>query len=226
MTDGLRLNLGCGKFPMKGWVNVDGTRGPGVDHVMNLERIHSWPWDTDSVDEVYASHVIEHIQNPLRMMNQLHRVCKPDARATFLCPYGSSDDAWVNPTHVREMYVGSWAAFGQPFYWREDAAGYGYSGDWVVEEVRLRVKAEDWKLVFRVCDRNQEEALHAMWRRVQSYRNVVSEMVATLRCQKPVRAADRELQEDKTIVFEVLEAMTPWENRVLEVGRLVMGLPK
>lgn len=217
MTEPLRLNLGCGKHPMEGWVNVDSTKGPGVDHVMSLERIHPWPWDTDSVDEVMASHVIEHLANPLRMMNQLWRVCKPDARATFACPYGSSDDAWENPTHVRPMFVGSWGFFGQPMYWREDAAGYGYVGDWVVEEIHLRVTKTTW---------GKAGGMFAMWDQVMTDRNVVSEMVATLRCQKPARPPDRDLQEDKVIVFEVLEPITPWENEVREVGRLVMGLPK
>jgi SAM-dependent methyltransferase len=235
--DGLRLNLGCGKHPMEGWVNVDQHLAPGVDLVANLDgptltlphlterdyfgaRSHM---RSNSVDEVYGSHVIEHIANVLPLMGELWRVCKPDARATFACPYGSSDDAWENPTHVRPMFVGSWSVFGQPYWWRED---YGYRADWVVEEVRLRIKADTWSSALQVATEHDHATLLTLWGMVESERNVVSEMVATLRCNKPARAADRDLQEDKVVVFEVMEPVDAWNNEVREVGRLQMGLPR
>jgi SAM-dependent methyltransferase len=228
MTDGLRLNLGCGKHPIEGWVNVDQTPEPGVDMALNLDdTVIRLPWTDDSVDEVYGSHVIEHITNTLRLMGELWRVCKPDARATFLTPYGSSDDAWENPTHVRPMFVGSWSFFGQPHYWRED---YGYRADWVVEEVRLRITPQALDHVTAILDLDQanvdNEDVMNLWWATRYERNVVSEMVAVLRCNKPARAADRDLQEDKVVVFEVLEPVDAWNNEVHEVGRLQMGLPR
>lgn len=225
---GLRLNLGCGKWPMEGWYNIDQTPGPGVDGIGDLDASDlRLGWEDSSVDEVRGSHVIEHITHVLPLMQELWRVCKPDARATFACPYGSSDDADENPTHVRRMFVGSWGFFGQPMYWRED---YGYTADWMVEEIRLRVGlgGHGWPYAegVEIPRGHYEGQLHALWDRVQHRRNVVKEMVATLRCQKPARAADRTLQEDKTIVFEVLEPVDAWENSAREVGRLVQGLPQ
>ena len=219
MTEPLRLNLGCGKHPMEGWVNIDNVGCEHADRQIDLDRMDKlWlPWDDDTVDEVYSSHMIEHLHRPLDLMQELWRVCKADARATFLCPYGSSDDADENPTHVRRMFVGSWGFFGQPNYWRED---YGYRGDWVVEEVHLRVKREVWADHERLLE---NYPMTSLWERIQCERNVVSEQVAILRCNKPARPADRELQENKVIVIEVLEPINAWENAVREVGRLEMG---
>lgn len=211
----VRLNLGCGKHPMEGWVNVDAVDGPGVDLAWDLDSpLPLLPFPDDSVDEVYGSHVIEHITNVLPLMDALYRVCRPDARATFACPYGSSDDAWENPTHVRPMFVGSWGFFGQPNYWRED---YGYKGDWVLEEVRLSITPS-----IKIPDDN----LLALWLMVRHDRNVVAEMAATLRCNKPARPPDRTLQDSYDIVFYSQTPVSPWEHNITEIGRLRAGVPE
>lgn len=216
-----RLNLGCGQHPMEGWVNVDHFPGPGVDVAMNIENDHAYlrHFGVDSITEVMASHVIEHLVNPLAMMQGLYSVCAPDARATFACPYGSSDDADENPTHVRRMFVGSWGYFGQPMWWRDST---DYTADWVVEEIHLRVDSGMWAWACGIAQDDQQ-AVTVLWERIQQTRNVVKEQVATLRCNKPARPRDRALQENRTIVFEVLEPLNAWENAVREVGRLGMG---
>ena len=38
-----RLNLGCGKGPLDGWINLDVVRLPGVDVVADLERCAEAP---------------------------------------------------------------------------------------------------------------------------------------------------------------------------------------
>src|SRR5258708_31966184 len=65
-----------------------------------------------------GSHVIEHLRDPLPFMEELWRVSRPGAKAVFRCPYGSTDDADEDPTHVRRMFAGSWGYFGQPHYHR------------------------------------------------------------------------------------------------------------
>ncbi len=99
----LRLNLGCGRFPISGWVNVDSVKLPEVDVVADLEA-GSLPFANDSVSEIAGSHLLERIRNSLGLMQELHRIAKPDARATFRVPYGSSDDADTDPTHVRRYF--------------------------------------------------------------------------------------------------------------------------
>lgn len=56
----MKLNLGCGRHPREGWVNIDRSDIPEVDRRMDLFR---YPWNIpdDSVEEVYCSHIIEHI---------------------------------------------------------------------------------------------------------------------------------------------------------------------
>lgn len=187
MTD-LRLNVGCGRDIRDGWVNVDTVELPGVDVICDLDDHPKLPYDDDTVNEIHASHLIEHLHNPLPLLQELWRVAHPDAKAVFRCPYGSSDDADEDPTHVRRMYVGSWGFFSQPFYWRAD---YGYRGDWRTSLVQLRLYPD----LSGISDREAQ----AM---IRFERNVVAEMVATLTPVKPAREPDRGLQEPPPVVIE------------------------
>jgi SAM-dependent methyltransferase len=182
----VRINLGCGRFPIPGWINVDSVMLPEVDVVVDLEGA-TLPFENDSVTEMAGSHLLEHIKNSLGLMQELHRIAKPGATAVFRVPYGSSDDADTDPTHVRRYFWGSWGYFSQPYYWRAD---YGYRGDWELEDVLLIVKDEyrgkSWTEVFQA---------------VEERRNVVKEMVATLRAIKPIRPPLRALQKQPVIRF-------------------------
>jgi predicted SAM-dependent methyltransferase len=177
-----KLNVGCGRNVREGWINLDSYPLPGVDVVADLENCATTPLplESDSVNEFLLSHVLEHIRNVLPMMQELHRVAMPGATMVVRTPYGSSDDAFEDPTHVRQVFVGSFGYFSQPYYWRAD---YGYRGDWIAESITLEI------------------ALHLrhlpdaeIWDRIHRERNIVVEMIATLRAVKPIREPLRELQ--------------------------------
>ncbi len=144
-------------------------------------RTQPLPFPDDSAEEMLASHLIEHIPDPLAMMQELHRVAKPGCKATFLVPHGGSDDAWEDPTHVRPYYLGSFGYFGQPWYWRAD---YNYRGDWKVNKIVLRVSQE------AVAVFGKERLVEAM----KYYRNIVSEMTVEMTAIKPIRECRRDLQ--------------------------------
>jgi len=179
---GSRLHIGCGRTILPGWINLDFVQGPGVDVVANLDACASTPLpiESDSVDEIRGSHVLEHLHHPLPLMQELHRVARVGCKAVFETPYGSSDDAFEDPTHVRQYFLNSYGYFAQPTYWRAD---YGYRGDWQAEMIVLAVA----KARYEKSEPKQVLA-DAM-----SLRNVVLEMSAQLLAIKPVREPKREL---------------------------------
>ncbi len=83
----LKLNLGCGKVPIEGYVNVDRRPAPGVDLVVDLQRT-SWPFRDSQFDEVLASHILEHLIDMEAAMREIHRVMKPGGLLKILVPYG------------------------------------------------------------------------------------------------------------------------------------------
>lgn len=178
-----RLHVGCGRNILPGWVNLDAVPLPGVEVVADLGRCREvpLPLPDDHFDEFLLSHVIEHLPDPLPMMQELWRVAKPSARMVIRCPHGGSDDAWEDPTHARPYFASSFAYFSQPFYWRAD---YGYRGDWQVEQITFVVDRS-------VCEGLEPAEVMA---RIDSQRNVVRELIAELTCIKPSREPEKALQ--------------------------------
>lgn len=179
----MRLNLGCGRDIRDGWVNVDQHPAPGVDLVFDLDRSDKveLPWPDDTFTDVYLSHLIEHLHHPLPLFEEVWRVTQPDATMVVRCPYGSSDAADEDPTHVRRLFLNSWGYFGQPYYWRAD---YGYRGDWCAETITLKVNDPNLKPL-------ADEELGML---IKHSRNIVAEMVVELRAVKPARPPESDLQ--------------------------------
>ena len=186
----VKINLGCGRNIRKGWINVDWAALEGVDVIADLDQCRSvpLPFDSDSVDEILISHVIEHLNDPLSLMQEAYRIAKPGSYCVVRVPYGASDEAWEDQTHKRAYFLGSFGYFSQPYYWKAD---YGYRGDWQPEVIRLTVGREH-------TGANGKEFL----KRINSERNLVREMVAVLRAVKPIREPKAELQTAPEIRIE------------------------
>jgi len=171
-----RLHFGCGGDVRQGWINLDSRPLPGVDVIANLDacRRKPLPFADDSIDELMGNHILEHLSDPLALMQELHRIAKPGAKLVFRVPYGSSDDADQDPTHVKRYFMRSFYYFSQLGYTHFD---YDYRGDWDTVSVVLSVDAA--RHGGKIFDQLLEE--------VRSQRNVVLEMTATLSAVKPAR---------------------------------------
>jgi len=177
-----KLNLGCGKTILPDWINLDKVPSSGVDIIADLDKCQEikLPFDNDAIDEFFASHVIEHLHHPLAFMEEIHRIAKPNAKAVFRVPYGSSDDAFEDPTHVKAYFLNSFSYFTQPYYWFAD---YGYRGDWLIDKIILLVDANTHQ------GKNAEQIMFE----VKTFRNIVKEMIVELRAIKPIREPKQEL---------------------------------
>jgi hypothetical protein len=121
----------------------------------------------------------------------LHRIAQPGAQLTIRSPYGSSDDAFEDPTHRQRFFMNSFQYFAQPMYSRAD---YGYRGDWEPKTVTLLVPRAQ----------NQGLSGEAILHKVRHLRNVVVEVVAVLEAVKPIRAADRGLLSSTTVDLQLV----------------------
>ncbi len=92
------LHLGCGTRSCAGCLNVDCVALPGVDVVWDLNT-YPWPFATGAWHEVVACHVLEHLDDLVQAVTELHRILAPGGRAEVRVPHMAGWGAWNNPTH-------------------------------------------------------------------------------------------------------------------------------
>jgi SAM-dependent methyltransferase len=96
----IRLDLGSGGKRREGFFGVDHLPLDGVDILADLNQPLALIPD-NSVDHLISSHVLEHVQNLLPLMQEIHRICKPDALIEITVPHFSNVYGFSDPTHVR-----------------------------------------------------------------------------------------------------------------------------
>jgi SAM-dependent methyltransferase len=92
------LDVGCGSKKYPGSVGVDISADTDADVVHDLDRF-PYPFEDDSFDQVLMQDVIEHVREPIKVMDELHRICAPGARIQLRTPHFSSMLAYSDPTH-------------------------------------------------------------------------------------------------------------------------------
>ena len=113
-----KLNLGSGLNPLKGFINVDFTEREGVDVVHNLETF-PYPFEDNSIDYILMDNSLEHLEDTLKVMEELHRICKPNAIVEIMVPHYSSAGAFASLTHKRffgsnsfnDLITDSWSLY-------------------------------------------------------------------------------------------------------------------
>ena len=106
----MKLNLGSGYRRIEGYKNVDNDELVKPDYLVDLEDCHL-PIEDNTVDEVRAHHIFEHIHNFIPLMKEIYRVCKHGARLDILVPHHFHDVFWGDVTHVRPITVAGMAQF-------------------------------------------------------------------------------------------------------------------
>ncbi len=96
----MKLNLGCGLDIKKGYVNLDSVKLPGVEIIWDLDKT-PYPFKNGTFEEIYASHVLEHVKDLSVTLDELCRISKKGGRLIVRVPYFSNPGAFGDPTHKR-----------------------------------------------------------------------------------------------------------------------------
>ena len=81
----VRIELGCGATKCEGYIGVDRFELPGVDIVADLNAV--FPFEDDTVDEIWACHSLEHLDNISHTFSEMYRICKHGSIIQILAPY-------------------------------------------------------------------------------------------------------------------------------------------
>lgn len=127
------LDVGCGinKFP--GSIGIDRNLETRADVIADLDQF-PFPFRDSSFREVRAIHVIEHVSDVIRAMEEVHRLLAPDGRAVIVTPHYTDFSSFCDPTHRWHLNSFSLRYFG------DDHGGYGYYSRARFREISTRVK--------------------------------------------------------------------------------------
>ena len=155
------IDLGCGSRKITGAIGVDGVYQPGVNVLCDFEQ--SIPLKSNSVDILYANHLLEHIQNLFQLMEEVSRVCKPGGQVYITVPYYMSSRAFHDPTHLQFISEDTFLYFQEPTY-------YGFKTNFEIQKICYK-----YRTIFRIFPGFLKNIFRKhLW-------NVVDEMYVTLK---------------------------------------------
>ena len=102
-----KLNLGCGRNIMPGWINADLTaHNP---EVFTMDATRPFPFPDNSFDYVFSEHMFEHLDlcGQQNMMRECHRVLRPGGILRLAMPnFGFLIDLVNNPdSEINRRYL-------------------------------------------------------------------------------------------------------------------------
>ncbi len=104
------LDLGCGNRKRPGAVGIDINSRTAADVIHDL-NVFPYPLADSSFDEIYLDNTLEHLDDVIRVMEEVHRICKPGGLVKVIVPYFRSPWAFIDPTHKHYFTVNSFAYF-------------------------------------------------------------------------------------------------------------------
>lgn len=92
------LDVGCSRNKITDAVgiDIDPTSHADIIHDLNL---YPYPVEDNSYETIYAQHIIEHLNDPIRFVQEIYRMLKPGGKAIFETPHFSSRVAYSEPQH-------------------------------------------------------------------------------------------------------------------------------
>lgn len=106
----LILDLGCGNKKRQGTIGVDFNDRTAADVIHDL-NVFPYPFEDASVDHVYLDNTLEHLDDVIKVMEEVYRIVKPGGSVKVIVPYFRSVWAFIDPTHRHFFTVSSFAFY-------------------------------------------------------------------------------------------------------------------
>ncbi len=104
------LDVGCGSNPYEGAIGMDYNPRTNADVIHDLDDF-PYPFEDNEFDLVVSRHVVEHVPNVIRFMEELHRITRPGGRIRLITPHYTNPDWAGDPTHLHPLNSYSFISF-------------------------------------------------------------------------------------------------------------------
>ncbi len=110
------LNLGCGATKIPNSIGVDSVALDGFVDLVHDLNVEPYPFEDNYADEIHFYHVLEHLQQPLKKLEEIHRILKPGGILYMRIPHFSSMGAFSDLTHIKPFGYTSFDCFEKDKY--------------------------------------------------------------------------------------------------------------
>lgn len=95
-----KLNIGCENDYKEGYVNLDYNKLFHPDVIHDLNKF-PYPFKKNEFDEIYCSHILEHVDDFFKTMKELLRITKVGGIIHIRVPHFSNGFGYSDLTHKR-----------------------------------------------------------------------------------------------------------------------------
>ena len=127
------LDVGCGINKLPGAIGIDRNPRTRADVLCDLDHF-PYPFRDDSFDRLQAIHVIEHLSNVIRALEEFHRLVRAGGTVLIVTPHYPDFSSFCDPTHRWHLNSFSFR------YFSADNAGYGYYTEARFREKKVHVR--------------------------------------------------------------------------------------
>ena len=127
------LDVGCGVNKYPGAIGIDVNTHTRADIICNLDHF-PYPFADAAFSSVRAVHVIEHVADVIKTMEEFHRLLQPRGRVFIATPHYTDFSSFCDPTHRWHLNSFSFRYFG------DNHGGFGYYSRARFREISVRVK--------------------------------------------------------------------------------------
>jgi SAM-dependent methyltransferase len=104
------LDIGCGNRKRTGALGIDINPDTDADVVHDLNSF-PYPFADSAFDDIYADNVLEHLDNIVKVMEEIHRISRPGGLVKVIVPYFRARWAFIDPTHKHFFTTESFSYF-------------------------------------------------------------------------------------------------------------------
>ncbi len=121
MTEKLRINVGCGPYKIRGFVNIDAMSYCDPDVIATAEHL---PYESGTVDTLYAGHLIEHfyLADTAEVLHEWKRVLRVGGECIITFP------DFEKTLELFDMKAIDWQEVNAIVYGKEKLEGAGEAG--------------------------------------------------------------------------------------------------
>lgn len=131
------VELGCGQHKqIQEAIGIDMLDNENVDIVADINKGLGF-FNDNSIDLIFSSHFLEHVEDLGFVMKEMHRVLKPGGKVTGLVPHFSNPYYYSDYTHINPFGLYSFSYFSKDHFFKRKVPVFYNELDFKINSIKL-----------------------------------------------------------------------------------------